>query len=136
MLKPGGRLGLIWNRRDEDSSPIMAAMTELMTPWEEGTPRYKTSKWRDAFSDTRSDFDPLTKTTFTHSQKGARQMIIDRSLSVSFIAALPAAQKAEVAAKLNAMIDSFPVPAQKLPNGEPQYELPYITEIFVTKVRK
>lgn len=136
MLKPGGRLGLIWNRRNEEASAIMQAMTTLMEPWEEGTPRYKTSKWQDAFAAANSGFEKLSKTTFEHAQKGPRQMIIDRSLSVSFIAALPAKDKAEVANKLNRMIDAQPVPAARTADGQPQYELPYITQIFVTRVRK
>lgn len=48
VLKPGGRLGLIWNVRDE-RTPWVAALTAITDPREGDTPRYRTGDWRRVF---------------------------------------------------------------------------------------
>src|SRR5439155_705663 len=47
VLKPGGRLGLVWNVRDE-SAPISLAMTELFDRYREGAPAFRDQSWRPA----------------------------------------------------------------------------------------
>src|SRR5476651_1837785 len=94
VLKPNGRLGLIWNVRDE-SIDWVAAITGIITPYEGDAPRFHTGGWRLVF--TGRLFSELEETRFDHQHVGSAQdVIIDRFLSVSFIAALPAAEKARV----------------------------------------
>jgi len=86
VLKPRGMLGLIWNVRDE-SVAWVAELTAIMAPYEGDVPRYHTQEWRRVFPD--SGFGPLIERSFRHDHVGAPDdVIINRILSVSFIAAL------------------------------------------------
>jgi len=123
VLKPGGRLGLVWNVRDE-SVPWVAAMTAILTPFEGGTPRFHSGQWRRAFTG-RLFTDP-EETSFPHQHAGSpRDVIVDRSLSVSFIANLPAAEKARVERQLLDLVAG----RAELANRE-TVSLPYRTHAF------
>lgn len=124
VLKPGGRLGLVWNVRDE-SVDWVAAITDIITPYEGDTPRFHTGRWREAF--TGEYFSEPEMTCFPYSHVGSPQeVIMDRFLSVSFIAALPEASKAVVAAQLQALIDTHPSL-----KGRDTVEFPYQTQAYV-----
>lgn len=106
VLKPGGKLGLVWNVRDETVDWV-AAITEIITPHEGDAPRFYKGDWRRPFAGEL--FTDLEETSFAYQHVGsAQEVIVDRFLSVSFIAALPAETKADVAAQLNALIASHP----------------------------
>ena len=106
VLKPGGTLGLIWNVRD-DSVDWVAAITEIIKPYEGNAPRYYKGDWRRPF--TGGLFADLQETCFAYQHIGApQQIILDRFLSVSFIAALPDHEKSLVAERLNDLISSHP----------------------------
>ena len=124
VLKPDGRLGLVWNVRDE-SVDWVAAITDIITPYEGETPRFHTGRWREAF--TGEYFSEPEMTCFPYSHVGSPQeVIMDRFLSVSFIAALPEASKAVVTAQLQALIDTHP--ALK---GRDTVAFPYQTQAYV-----
>jgi SAM-dependent methyltransferase len=102
VLKPGGRLGLVWNVRDE-AVDWVAAITRIITPYEGDAPRFHKGDWRRPF-DGRY-FGGLVMTEFPYRHVGsAREVIIDRFMSVSFLAALPAPGKAKVQAQLEHLI--------------------------------
>ena len=123
VLKPDGRLGLVWNVRDE-SVDWVAAITEIITPYEGDTPRFHTGRWREAF--TGEFFSDPEMICFPYSHVGSPQeVIMDRFLSVSFIAALPAAQKARVTEQLRTLIDTHP--ALK---GRDTVAFPYQTQAY------
>lgn len=106
VLKPDGQLGLIWNVRDE-SVDWVAAITEIITPYEGDTPRFHNGKWREAF--TGRYFAEPQLSCFGYSHSGtAEEVIIKRFMSVSFIAALPAEQNEDVARQLRQLIHSHP----------------------------
>lgn len=124
VLKPEGRLGLVWNVRDE-SVDWVAAITAIITPYEGDTPRFHTGRWCEAF--TGEYFSEPEMTCFPYSHVGSPQeVIMDRFLSVSFIAALPDAAKAVVTAQLQALIDTHP--ALK---GRDTVAFPYQTQAYV-----
>ena len=107
VLRPGGRLGLVWNVRDE-SVDWMAAITEIITPYEGDAPRYYKGDWRQPFEGF-AGFGPLNVYRFDHEHVGPpAEVIVNRFLSVSFIAALGAARKAVVAAQLQDLIATHP----------------------------
>jgi SAM-dependent methyltransferase len=123
VLKPGGRLGLIWNVRDE-SVAWVAALTRIMAPYEAGVPRYHTGDWRRLFP--AEGFGPLRERHFPNAHAGpAEQVILDRILSVSFIAALPPAGQADVAGRIRALIAATPALA-----GKAEVAFPYDTAAF------
>jgi SAM-dependent methyltransferase len=106
VLKPGGRLGLIWNVRDE-TVPWVARLTGIMTPYEGDAPRFHTGRWREPFP--APGFGPLEETWFTHRHTGpAERVVVDRILSVSFVAALPEAERETVAAAVRAVVAETP----------------------------
>jgi len=124
VLKPDGRLGLVWNVRDE-SVDWVAAITDIITPYEGDTPRFHTGRWRDAFSG--KYFSQPEVTCFPYSHVGSPQeVIMDRFLSVSFIAALDDEPKARVTAQLQALIGTHP--ALK---GRDTVAFPYQTQAYV-----
>ncbi len=124
VLKPDGRLGLVWNVRDE-SVDWVAAITDIITPYEGDTPRFHTGRWREAF--TGEYFSEPEMTCFPYSHVGSPQeVIMDRFLSVSFIAALPEASKAVVTAQLQALIDTHPSL-----KGRDTVAFPYQTQAYV-----
>ena len=123
VLQPGGTLALVWNVRDE-SVPWVRALTEIIQPHEGDVPRYLKGDWRRVFP--APGFGPLQETVFEHAHVGtAVQVIVDRFLSVSFIAALPASERADVERRLRALIDADPALA-----GGKTIALPYRTAAF------
>ncbi|WP_460952979.1 class I SAM-dependent methyltransferase [Pseudomonas marginalis] len=124
VLKPGGRLGLVWNVRDE-SVDWVAAITDIITPYEGDTPRFHTGLWREAFNGVY--FSAPDVTCFPYNHVGSPQeVIMDRFLSVSFIAALADGPKASVTAQLQTLIDTHP--ALK---GRDTVAFPYQTQAYV-----
>lgn len=124
VLKPDGRLGLVWNVRDE-SVDWVAAITEIITPYEGDTPRFHTGRWRDAFRGKYFSMPELTCFAYQH-VGSPQEVIIDRFLSVSFIAALPDTQKASVTAQLHTLIDTHPDL-----RGRETVAFPYQTQAYV-----
>ncbi len=106
VLKPDGILGLVWNVRDERVNWV-AALTALMAPYEGDAPRYHTGRWRQLFP--AQGFGPLREHHISHGHTGpAEQVIVDRLLSVSFIAALPSADQEKFVTQVHALIAATP----------------------------
>lgn len=106
VLKPGGRLGLIWNVRDE-SVDWVAAITKIITPYEGDAPRFHTGNWRLPFKGDYFSEPELSCFKQIHAGS-AESVILDRFLSVSFIAALSTAEKKVVTEKLQTLIHTHP----------------------------
>jgi len=123
VLIPGGMLGLIWNGRDE-TVPWVAALSEITNRREGDTPRYRTGEWRRAFP-----APGLALVDERHARNGhsgtAEEVVLARTLSVSFIAGLPADQRAEVEQEVKALIARTPALAR---GGELSF--PYETSMF------
>jgi SAM-dependent methyltransferase len=106
VLKPDGRLGLVWNVRDE-SAEWVAAITDIIKPYEGNSPRYQKGEWRRPFAG--GLFSPLEESRYPYIHVGPPQrVILDRFLSVSFIAVLPDDEKLQVADRLSRLITSHP----------------------------
>ena len=120
VIRPGGRLGLVWNVRDE-TVPWVARLTGLITPYEGDTPRFHTGAWRKPFP--HPGFGPLEETRFPHGHTGpAERVIVDRILSVSFIAALPRDEQDALADRIRDLIAAEPMLA-----GREEVTFPYVT---------
>ncbi|WP_191487813.1 class I SAM-dependent methyltransferase [Pseudomonas sp. FEN] len=123
VLKPGGRLGLVWNVRDE-SVDWVAAITRIITPYEGDTPRFHSGAWRQPFNGRYFSAPELSRFEYRHVGT-PEEVIIDRFLSVSFIAALPVAEKAKVTEQLQALIQTHPAL-----RGRETIAFPYRTEAY------
>lgn len=128
VLKPGGRLGLIWNVRDH-SAPLMRELTRLMEPYEGHTPHYRNGKWRESF-DRTDHFSALDVKQFVHVQRGPPKLAIDRVLSVSYMALQPEEERAHVAHQIRELLNREPETA-----GRPEIELRYRTDVFTSKAK-
>ncbi|AWA39795.1 SAM-dependent methyltransferase [Pseudomonas fluorescens] len=124
VLKPGGKLGLIWNLRDTriDWVPKLDAIVNAL---EGDTPRFYTGEWRKAFP--HPGFGPLQAQHFQHGHTGSPEdVIFNRVRSTSFIAALSDQQRAKIDEQIAQLIA-----------GEPQLRgrevvtVPYETAAFV-----
>jgi len=128
VLRPGGSFGLIWNVRDE-SVDWAAAMTDIMAPYEGDAPRYRSGEWRRLFP--ADGFGPLREQHFANGHTGApEQVIVDRVLSTSFIAALDRRQQHIVSARLHDLIARTPALA-----GHDEVTVPYETVAFSCEKR-
>jgi ubiquinone/menaquinone biosynthesis C-methylase UbiE len=117
VLRPKGRLGLVWNVREE-SSPVSAAMTELFDQYREGVPAFRDRAWEAAFAETPL-FGPLERAVFPLDQRLSLDGFLDRATSVSFIAALPPDELESVRRELLALV----------PHGATEIVLPYRCEV-------
>ncbi len=106
VLKPKGILALVWNVRDETCDWV-AGLSRIMAPYEEGTPRFHHGQWRSVFPDAK--FSQLQDLTFDHAHCGDFDtVVVDRIMSVSFIAALPQKKRDDVEQKIRELQNCFP----------------------------
>ncbi len=128
VLKPGGRLGLVWNVRDE-SVEWVAQLTAIMTPYEGDAPRFYKGDWKKVFP--AEGFGPLGLTRLPYTHTGAPEhVIVDRIMSVSFIASLPQVEQDAVRARLHAVIATDPAL-----QGRDVVSFPYSTEAYCCERR-
>jgi SAM-dependent methyltransferase len=124
VLRPAGGLGLIWNTRD-DSVGWSRRLTELFERYRDGTPTSRDRRWASTFSSPRSGFTPLQQRNFRHVQWGTPSLFVDRVLSVSVIALLPAARRRTVAAEVRSLLATDPDT-----RGRVRIRLPYRTQVY------
>jgi len=123
VLKPVGRLGLIWNVRNEEIDWV-AALTKIVTPYEGDAPRYYKGDWKNPFP--AEGLSPLTKQQFAHAHTGCPEdVIVNRFMSVSFIAAQDAPTRSKIESKIRTLITTDPVL-----RGKECVSFPYVTECF------
>jgi SAM-dependent methyltransferase len=123
VLKPGGRLALIWNMKDPGYEWIKR-LDAIVNALEGDTPRYYTGAWRSAFPN--PNFTPLQEQHFKHGHTGAPiDVIFNRVRSSSFITVLPADVRANVDKQLELLIRSEPALA-----GKDEVTVPYVTDAF------
>jgi SAM-dependent methyltransferase len=123
VLKPGGVFGLIWNQRDESVSWV-ADLNQMLARYQGDAPRMISGEWRKVFP--APGFGPLHESHFPHAHIGAPdRVIIDRFMSVSFIAALSAADREQVLTQLRDLIARTPSLA-----GRSEVSVPYVTVAF------
>jgi SAM-dependent methyltransferase len=117
VLRPGGRLALVWNVRDL-RDPLQGAIERVLRPHRGGAPSHVASR------------DPLAGGRFFRfvelhqercRQPASARQVVDRVASVSFIAALDQAERDRVLAEVRRIID--------LHRGD--RFLAYLTEIYL-----
>jgi ubiquinone/menaquinone biosynthesis C-methylase UbiE len=123
VLQLGGKLGLIWNVRDE-SVDWVAQLEQLTHVYQKGVPRYRTGAWRQTFERTEL-FTPLRSVQFRFTQVGGHEMVVDRLKSASFIAALPEAEKSRALDQVRELLSTHPQT-----KGKDVIEFPYRTDVF------
>jgi SAM-dependent methyltransferase len=121
VLRPGGGLALIWNRRDL-ADPLQRAIEELIAPLAGEVSRLWGGFWREPFDRTEL-FGPFAEASFDHVQELDEQGLVDRVLSTSYVATAPAGRQRDIETKLRELAAAGPV------------RLPYVTRALVTRRR-
>ena len=119
VLRPAGGLALIWNARDE-RHPLQAALSGLLDPYERGTPRRNERNWKTLLANSEL-FDGTDRLLFEHVQEVDEQGVVDRILSISFIAAGLPDVRADVERRVRELVRDEPRPIR----------LPYMTELYL-----
>ena len=118
VLRPGGGLGLVWNRRVLEH-PAHAALERAISPWGADTPRHRDRPWVEAIE--RSPlFEPLADEELPNDQELPPGGLVQRAASISYIAALPEETRREALAELERFEASAPKPIV----------LPHVCELF------
>lgn len=110
VLRPGGALALVWNRRPLEH-PLHAAIEAILAPHRGDAPAHGTGAWRTAFEHATS-FGPLQERSFRNAQ------LLDAD-ALSFVAALDRDERERVLAEIRALAADGPV------------QLPLVTEVHV-----
>ncbi|HEY6537981.1 MAG TPA: class I SAM-dependent methyltransferase [Candidatus Dormibacteraeota bacterium] len=125
VLRPGGRLGLVWNRRDLRSQ-LWRSVNELIEPLRKGSPDHSTGEWRRRLRESRI-FGPLESRAFGHLQLATPDQLVDRVLSLSFVAASDAAVQNRLRDRLLELATDYQDPQVRL------ISLPYQSEVFACR---
>jgi len=116
VLRPGGRLALVWNTRD-DRDGWVSELSDVIIGRE-------TVQDGDVVEPVASSrlFGPVEAATFFHRQRLDRASLRDLVLSRSYCAVLPAAERELVLARVDALYAEHAAPSG--------IEMPYLTECF------
>ena len=127
VLKPEGYLVLIWNQRDI-SVDWVNALANIVNALEGDTPRYHSGEWRKAFEQ-QTTFQLSAETTFKQPHQGTvEQVVSNRLLSTSFIAALPSAEQQRLKQQFEQIVEQY---TEK--SAHDDIVFPYITHVYVFK---
>jgi SAM-dependent methyltransferase len=127
VLRPGGRLALVWNARDR-SVPWVDAVWSIMDRVEKRAPWRAHDEWRESAFVETPWFGPLHEATFHHEQDLTPAEVVDRVRSVSHVAVLPPEQQEAVLDEVRALLRDDPDTA-----GRDQLALPYRVDAYWTE---
>ena len=122
VLRPRGRLILMWNIQSGPTEPSIAAAAEIVNERGRGDrqiERYESGAWRSSFDDAR--FDELSSTSFEHVQTLDAEGMLSHLLSMSWIAVLPREEREQIAADLRPLLDA------------PEYRRRFRTDVHWTR---
>ncbi|CAM6090728.1 unnamed protein product [Calypogeia fissa] len=88
VLKPHGKLGLIWNLEDRNSAKWVASLRQLYEKYEMGTPQYRLGIWREVWGteEAKKLFTELQEAQFQHVQLCTEDVVWGRVASKSYVA--------------------------------------------------
>ena len=116
VLRPGGRLALVWNTRDE-REPWVARLSEEAL----GTESIERSDVAAPVAESGL-FDEVEQATFPHAQRLDLPLLLDLVLSRSYCAVMAPEERTPVLVRVERLFDEHAA------NGF--VELPYVTECF------
>jgi SAM-dependent methyltransferase len=101
VLRPGGKLALLSNERPPED-PIHAELDAILTPYRGDAPSHRSGRWRDALARTVL-LEAVEDAELDHEQELDAAGLADRVGSISFIAALPQAERRAVLERARAL---------------------------------
>ncbi|EYF01204.1 class I SAM-dependent methyltransferase [Chondromyces apiculatus] len=124
VLRPGGRMALVWNMRDA-RVPWVARLSEILDRHGREAPHSWSGAWRADLASSAL-FEPVVEREISHSQDLDGRGLAERAASISYIAALPPAEQALVLAEVRALADEHPDL-----RGRATFPFPYRTVVAV-----
>jgi ubiquinone/menaquinone biosynthesis C-methylase UbiE len=118
VLRPGGGLAFLWNRRDE-SAPWVDKMSEILRWKERDFARYDEIDWAAVVAGS-GHFTDLRQRTFSYEQEIDREGLADRVRSISYVASMDEEQREGLVKQVVALVDDKPE----------RFPLPYTTLVF------
>jgi ubiquinone/menaquinone biosynthesis C-methylase UbiE len=118
VIRQDGGLALLWNRRDMHN-PLQLALENVIARYRGRTPAHENDRWMDAMRAT-SRFSPIGERQFSYDQTLDRGGLVDRVLSISFIAALDQPERDAVAGEVESEA-----------GAATEFRLPYRTEVYL-----
>lgn len=103
VLRPGGVLALIWNRRDLRDE-LQQRLGDLLEPHRGGVPAHRDDAWRAAI-EASPLFGPLREETLVNEQAVDADGLADRIGSISFVAAMGEDMRAALLREVRALAD-------------------------------
>jgi len=132
VLRPGGRLGLVWNAWD-DAKPWIDRIHRVVA--EAGaTDNWKRGHWSrdwviDAV-DTNGGYSPVTRAQFTNTQPLSREGVVERVATTSHIASAAAEPRERTLAAVREILDTDPDTG-----GLDTLQFSYVVDVFVCERR-
>jgi SAM-dependent methyltransferase len=123
VLRPGGRLALIWNRRRLEQ-PLHREISAIIDPYHGDTPSHQRGAWRAPLV-ASALFVPAGELEVPYEQELDVDGLVDRVGSTSFIAALPECERSAVLGRVRELALGWPEPLR----------LGYLTEGYVFQRR-
>lgn len=120
VLRPGGRLALVWNMRDTRVDWV-ARLSAIFDQHGREAPHYREGAWRAAL-EASPLFAPVAEREVDHTQALDLTGLLERAASISYIAALPDPEREAVLDEVRALAETHPDLA-----GQRAYTFPYRT---------
>jgi SAM-dependent methyltransferase len=122
VLRPGGRLTMLWNRRDESVDWVEQFGRILVSERPEGRPYPQRTEWAEPVA-AAGGFGEHRLERFDNPRPCGPQALVDRAASTSFVAAADPAARERVLARVRELATRHPQLA-----GRDHFDLPYVTE--------
>ena len=122
VLKPGGRLGLVWNRRDCRVRWI-AELESLLDQVATCTPRRKSGTWRRAFLGSR--FTSPECYSIPHNYVVTVDVLLTGIRSISFVSSMSRAQQRALYASIIDLV-------KNVRSGDGRVAVPHLTEVHIS----
>ncbi|MCI4366246.1 MAG: class I SAM-dependent methyltransferase [Thermoplasmata archaeon] len=130
VLRDRGGLALIWNHRDERVPWVERFGRVIHAVEHTSAPSARDTGWKGALQ--ASDlFGPLEEARYDWVQRLTPKGLVERALSVSYVARLPEEGRAQVVRGVRAMLQDDPELS-----GVSEIPLPYVTELYWTHRRE
>jgi ubiquinone/menaquinone biosynthesis C-methylase UbiE len=129
VLRPGGGLGLLWNRPEWEGEDWYADFTAMLdrAREEQAAPnRYVAGEWRAAL-ERASAYGPVRKREFRHVHRVSRDGFLARVASWSVFAVLPEREREELLGAVAALLDR---------RGISRLDLRYRTDTYRARARE
>jgi len=123
-LRPGGRLGLIWNARERDTDWVDGVWS-VMDRVEKKAPWRDHDRWSEAAIESERWFGPLHAATFRHEQRLSPAGVVERLASVSHVAVLSDGERARVLDEIRTLLATHPQTA-----GRDELAIPYRVDTY------